>query len=81
LYVLLDGRGIGLQLPHPGELPHGGEVAPGSAIEDPRLLDDVGWLGPLGSGAQALVVLGAHEDFEQRGKYPQRHHALSEQDF
>jgi hypothetical protein len=31
-----------LQLAHPGQLPDGREVAPGGALQDPRLLEEVG---------------------------------------
>src|SRR5215212_5155505 len=69
-----------LQLPHPGELPDGGEVAPGDALQNPRLLDEVGRRASLGPIAKGLLVLGAHEDLQQRGQHPKRHYALGEQD-
>src|SRR5215217_9010328 len=80
LRVHLDWWRPRLQLPHPGELPDGREVASGGALQDPRLLDEVGRRASLGPVAKGLLVLGAHETLQQRGEHPKRHYALGEQD-
>src|SRR5215208_7091394 len=50
----LDRRRRRLQLPHPGKLPHRREVASGGALQNPRLLDEVGRRASLGPVAKVF---------------------------